>query len=243
MILINLDFNVKYEWTFEVSRQPILWQLVRDFTVWFISLIIVYIMLLTIGYYLPLVSLLIATLCLLVPLIHFGLQAYRIINNKKSHPIEAGVIQLLTGSLLYIMSCSDLLLDKSFVSAQTPTSFDWLIYLFDNTMDVLLFDMTEIFEMHLSSIKPHSLLAKTMVFTLRTFIGIGLIDLIWTRIKHYYTKQVRYGTIEDLYGMIQPYSDDDYVYISGEVVNGTSNFKTKVGDLKHEFDEIQGEGG
>ena len=106
---------------------------------------------------------------------------------------------LSLGFLFYLLFSRTSFLNEGYSTPPNAGFGEWLVFLLDQTLSVVLLDLPELLNWHISPIRPVSGFARGLTVMIRLLIGIGLVSAIYQAIRLGRARRVIYGSLRDCY--------------------------------------------
>jgi len=112
----------------------------------------------------------------------------------------AGVYSIATMSIgvtLYILAYSKSEMCQGFTGNEGASGWVWSVFLLDNLLGVVLLDIPDVFQWHISPIRPAFTVACILTVMIRIFITIGLIELLINSFSSHLNEEEFFGTVRE----------------------------------------------
>lgn len=101
------------------------------------------------------------------------------------------------GTLFFALQSPVSLFTPGFEAGVAPLD-EWLLFLGDNLLGLVFFDILNLFELHLSAIRPVSWFSATLTLILKLLMGASLIQLVFLLIRFRH-RETLFGTYRNLH--------------------------------------------
>lgn len=106
---------------------------------------------------------------------------------------------LVIGCLLYFLTSPMSGSSEGFTGTEDAGFWQWILFYLDNTAGILFFDLFDLFDFHMSSIRATGLGARWWTVLLRMCVLIGVASVVFRWIKGAKESEYFYGSVKELY--------------------------------------------
>jgi hypothetical protein len=152
-------------------------------------------------------------------------------SGKKTQQIEARgtgpwIAIATIGALSYAMSAHGSFIAPSFTfdggekgSGMDATPWQWCLFWVDNTMSVVLLDIPEVFELHISTLTYSGFWSRLTTVIMRVLIVAGFIEAFFMCYRSTFMEEQFHGTMQECYWKCEglPSADEVEVILDGKV--------------------------
>jgi len=101
------------------------------------------------------------------------------------------------GAVHFLLAFGGSALTGGFRGADGATSWDWAVYLCDNLLGVVLLDVPDVYNWHISGIRAESHFACFITVLVRVLMTIGLVEMIIALYRTEMQEEEFYGTVRE----------------------------------------------
>ncbi len=101
------------------------------------------------------------------------------------------------GAVHFLLTFDEPATWTGFKGAGGATVWTWGVFLFDNFLGVVLLDIPDVYNWHLSAIRPESQFACFLTVVIRVLITIGLVEMILAMYRTELSEQELFGTVRE----------------------------------------------
>src|SRR5262249_54563423 len=102
---------------------------------------------------------------------------------------------LTMGVLFYMLVAPASNWSAGFSKPDDAGVWQWVLFFLDNTFSIVLLDLPEVFDIHISSIKPDYWAARLLTALVRFLIAIGVIELVVRLYRSRYQREEFFCTV------------------------------------------------